>query len=191
MVLLALASIAALLAARPVAAGAGLVAAAAVKVSAILYAPFALVGSAPGSRWRLIAGGLAALAALAVVSLLSFGPPVSAALSVAGGNQGNVSHWSTPATLARITSADVDFFRLLLGLAYAVEVVGLLIAVARGFDWLRAAGWASFGLLVASAYVVPWYLIWLLPIAAISRDRILIGATILLTFLQVINAVPI
>ena len=44
---------------------------------------------------------------------------------------------------------------------------------------------------VASAYMVPWYLIWLLPLAAISRDRILIGATILLTLFQVINGVPI
>ena len=39
--------------------------------------------------------------------------------------------------------------------------------------------------------MVPWYLIWLLPLAAISRDRILIGATILLTVFQVINGVPI
>ena len=56
---------------------------------------------------------------------------------------------------------------------------------------MRAAGWASLGLLVASAYIVPWYLIWLLPVAAISRDRVLIGATIVLTIFQAINGVPI
>ena len=37
----------------------------------------------------------------------------------------------------------------------------------------------------------PRHLIWLLPLAAISRDRILVGATILLTLFQVINGVPI
>ena len=48
----------------------------------------------------------------------------------------------------------------------------LLVWAARGGDWVRAAGWAAFGLLVASAYMAPWYLIWLLPLAAISRDRV-------------------
>ena len=69
-------------------------------------------------------------------------------------------------------------------------MAALLVAVSRGLDWVRAAGWASFGLLIASAYMAPWYLIWLLPLAAISRDRVLIGATILLTLFQVINGVP-
>ena len=79
----------------------------------------------------------------------------------------------------------------MLGAAYALAVLGLLAWVARGADWVRAAGWATFGLLVASAYMVPWYLIWLLPLAAISRDRTLIGATVALTLFQVANAVPV
>ena len=70
-------------------------------------------------------------------------------------------------------------------------LVWLLVAVARGLDWVRGAAWASFGVLVASAYIVPWYLIWLLPVAAISRDRVLIGATILLTVFQAINGIPV
>ena len=63
--------------------------------------------------------------------------------------------------------------------------------MARGADWVRAAGWAAFGLLVASAYMVPWYLIWLLPVAAISRDRALLVATAVLTVFQAVNAVPV
>ncbi len=189
MVAVAMASVAAALSSRPAAAGAGFVAAAAVKVSALLYAPFAFVGSR--SRGRLLAGAAATLLLLAAVSLLAFGPHVGEALSVAGGNQDRISRWSVPGTLARITGADLDTLRVLFGVAYAASVVGLLVAVGRGLDWVRAAGWASLGLLVASAYMVPWYLIWLLPIAAISRDRLLIGATILLTVFQVINGVPI
>ena len=56
---------------------------------------------------------------------------------------------------------------------------------------MRGAAWAELGVLVASAYVVPWYLIWLLPVAAISRDRVLIGATILMTVFQAINGIPV
>lgn len=46
-------------------------------------------------------------------------------------------------------------------------------------------------MLIASAWLVPWYVIWVLPLAAVSRDRPLIAATVLLTLFQAINAVPI
>ncbi len=185
----ATAAVGAALTSRPATAGAGLVAAAAIKVSGLLYAPFALAGSR--ERTRLVIGGVVALLLVAVVSLPLFGTSVTEALTVAGGNQDRISRWSVPATLSRISGFDVDLLRTLFVVGYAVAVVGLLVAVARGLDWVRAAGWASLGLLVASAYIVPWYLIWLLPVAAISRDRVLIGATIALTIFQAINGVPI
>ncbi len=174
MVLLAMLGIAAALSARPLLAGAGLVAAVAVKVSAGLYVPFALAGS--GRRLRLLAGIALAAAIAAAVALLGFGPSVLEALNVAGNNQDRVSRWSVPGTLSRGTGLDVDLLRAAFAAAYAITVIGLLVWVARGADWIRAAGWAAFGLLVASAYMVPWYLIWLLPLAAISRDRTLVAA---------------
>lgn len=188
MVLLALLAIAAALKARPLGAGFGLAGSVAIKAAGALYAPFLLVGSR--ERGRLALGfAIAAIAAIAV-GLAAFGPSVGEALSVAGGNQATVSRWSVPGTLARITGADVDALRVLALVAYAVAVAGLLVWVAHGADWVRAAGWAAFGLLVASAYLVPWYLIWLLPLAAISRDRALIAATMALTVFQVANGVP-
>ena len=39
--------------------------------------------------------------------------------------------------------------------------------------------------------MAPWYVIWLLPVAAISRDRVLVAATILFTVFQAINAIPV
>jgi len=119
--------------------------------------------------------------ALAAVALLLNGgglgniQDITEALSVAGGNHGQISRWSVPAVLSRGTGVDVDAIRLLAVVAFAIAVAWLLVAVARGFDWVRAAAWATLGVLVASAYIVPWYLIWLLPVAAISRDRVLIG----------------
>ena len=188
MAALAFAGVAAALTARPAIAGGGFVLAATIKVAGILYAPFALAGAA--GRGRLLAGALAAAVAAAAIALLAFGPPVSEALSVAGENQDRISRWGVPATLARLSGIDVDALRALAAVAFGLAVAALLVAVARGLDWVRAAGWASFGLLVASVYLVPWYLIWLLPVAAIARDRLLVGATILLTVFQVINGVP-
>ena len=187
---LATAALAASLTVRPFSAGVGYVFAAATKVSGAIYAPFAIVGTRGSGRVRLIAGIAAAVLLVAAVSLPVFGTSVTEALSVAGGNHGQISRWSVPSVLSRGTGIDVDVVRAVTVAAFAVAVAWLLVAVARGFDWVRAAGWASFGVLVASAYIVPWYLIWVLPVAAISRDRLLIGATILLTVFQAINGIP-
>lgn len=189
MVAVALAGALALLGARPVAAGVGLAAAAAVKASGALYAPFALI--AGPQRGRLLAGMLAAAVAIGAVTLLAFGGSAAEALGVAGDNQATVSRWSVPGTLSRITGIDVEALRLGFAGAYGVALLGLLAWVARGADWIRAAGWAALGLLLATAWMVPWYVIWVLPLAAVSRDRPLIVATVALTAFQAINAVPI
>jgi hypothetical protein len=185
MTLLALAAVAAALAARPLTAGASLAASVAVKAAGALYAPFIALG-AP-RRGRLIAGFAVAAAVIAAAALLAFGTSATEALSVAGNNQSTVSRWSVPATLSRITAIDVDVLRVALGVGFAALVLALLVRVGRGGDWVRAAGWAALGLLVASAYMAPWYVIWLLPLAAISRDRLLIAGAVAFTVLQVPN----
>lgn len=190
MILLAMLAVAAALTARPALAGVGLVASAAVKAAGALYAPFAIAGAASAPRRRMLVAVLATAVATAAAGLAAFGPDVLEAVGVAGGNQDTVSRWSVPATLARLSGIDVDAIRAVLAVAYAGSLIALLVASARGADWVRAAGWAAFGLLVASAYMAPWYLIWLLPLAAISRDRRLIAASVALTLLQVANGVP-
>ena len=189
MVLLAMLGIAFALTARPLLAAVGLVGSVAVKVSAALYAPFAVVGGP--DRRRLLIGLAGVGAVVAAAALIGFGSSVLEAIDVAGGNQERVSRWSVPGTLARGSGIDVDLLRVTFGAIYLIAVAWLLVGVARGADWVRAAAWAAFGLLIASAYMVPWYLIWLLPLAAIARDRALIWATILLTVFQVVNAVPV
>ncbi|MEO7197330.1 MAG: glycosyltransferase 87 family protein [Solirubrobacterales bacterium] len=189
MMLIAMLAITAALTRRPLAAGVGIAAAVAVKASGALYAPFLLVGSSERRRFLLGLVGSALLIGLAGLAL--FGDSFISAFTVAGDNQDTVSRWSVPGTLSRITGADVDALRLLFGIGYVALVVGLLVWVARGADWVRAAGWAALGLLVASAYMAPWYLIWLLPIAAVSRDRALVAASVAFTLFQVRNGVPV
>jgi Glycosyltransferase family 87 len=190
MVLVAVAAAGAMAGARPLASGAGFALAAAVKASGLIYAPFAVAG-ARGERTRFLVGAALGAALIGGLSFLAFGGHVTEAIDVAGGNQDRISRFSVPATLARASGIDVDVWRAVLLGALIAAAVGLLVATFRGFDWLRAAGWATLGVLVASAYIVPWYLVWLVPVAAVSRDRALIGATILITVFQAINAIPV
>jgi hypothetical protein len=64
----------------------------------------------------------------------------------------------------------------------------------RRRDSLTAAGWASVALLVTLSWVLPWYVLWVLPLAALSRSRALrrvalgLGAYLILTWVPVATA---
>jgi hypothetical protein len=73
---------------------------------------------------------------------------------------------------------------------YALAFVSLALWTWRGADWVRAAAWASFGLLLATSWLLPWYLIWALPLVAISRDRALVLLTLALTAYQLGARIP-
>ncbi len=189
MIALVMAGVLALAQTRPLSGGAWIVAGAAVKASGALYAPFAL--AARGERLRVLGGMAAAALALGLVGLAFYGTSATEALAVAGNNQETVSRWSLVATVNRGTGIDLDLLRAVFVVAYGLAVLALLAWTWRGGDWVRAAGWAAFGLLLATAWMVPWYLIWVLPLAAVSRDRLLIGGTVLLTLFQVANGIPV
>ena len=38
-------------------------------------------------------------------------------------------------------------------------------------DWIDGAGWATLVMLVTASSVLPWYVAWLLPFAALATDR--------------------
>jgi hypothetical protein len=48
-------------------------------------------------------------------------------------------------------------------------------------DWLNAAGWSTLVMLATAGSLLPWYVTWLLPLAAISTDKRLIRPTLWLT----------
>jgi hypothetical protein len=55
--------------------------------------------------------------------------------------------------------------------ALAGTVAALLWRTAKGADWITAAGWAAFTLLVTLSCISPYYLALLLPFAVLSRSR--------------------
>ena len=60
----------------------------------------------------------------------------------------------------------------------------------RGADWIRAAAWAGTGLLLATSWLLPWYLVWPLPLAAVARDRLLAFLLLALTAYQLGARIP-
>jgi hypothetical protein len=198
-------SIAALLSARELSAGAALLAAIATKASAAFLTPFALIGtyrnSVPTGRkppymsgnrpvGRLLGGAVGAALLVGVGAWLAFGWDWLHGFELAEENQGLTSHLSIPVTVARLTGLDPDPVRLAAGILFAALVAYLLVWTWRGGDWVRAAAWTAFALLLATAWLLPWYLLWPLPLVAISRDRPLQLLTLGLTAFQLGARLP-
>jgi hypothetical protein len=186
--LLAMLSVAAILSARELAGGTALVAAIATKTSAAFLAPFALLGSR--RRTRLLAGALGAAITIAIAAQLAFGWDWLHGFGLAGENQSRTSYMSIPITAARLTGLDPGAVRLAAAILFAVAIAYLLAWTWRGGDWVRAAAWAALALLLSTAWLLPWYLIWVLPLAAISRDRPLQPLTLGLTAYQLGARIP-
>ncbi|HEX4668958.1 MAG TPA: polyprenol phosphomannose-dependent alpha 1,6 mannosyltransferase MptB [Solirubrobacterales bacterium] len=199
--LLAMLGVAAILSAREASGGAALLAAVATKASALFIAPFALVtqGSTglkrpDGGRLRpvgqLLLGAALAAAVIAAAAYLAFGWDWLHAFELAGENQGRTSYMSIPITVARLSGLDPDAVRLLALVLFLTLLLQLLLWTWRGFDWIRAAGWTAVGLLLASSWLLPWYLVWPLPLAAVSRDRALQLLVLALTAYQLGARIP-
>jgi hypothetical protein len=60
----------------------------------------------------------------------------------------------------------------------------------RGHEAIGAAGWAFLALLVSIASLAPWYLVWLLPLAAVGRSRALQAAALAATLCLVAVHLP-
>jgi hypothetical protein len=196
--------VAAMLSSREATAGASFVAAFAIKAPAAVAGPFALLSTAKmepstpqrgpkaplSPARRMLVGAGAAGLVLAAGAYAAFGWSWLDAIGLAGENQGRTSHMSVPITFARLTGLDPTAVRITALTLFAVAFVYLLLRTWRGADWLRCAAWASFALLLATAWLLPWYLIWTLPLVALSRDRPLQLLTLALTAYQLPARMP-
>jgi hypothetical protein len=194
----------AMLSAREATAGAAFVAAFAIKAPAAVAAPFALLSAArmePSTPYRghkapfwrtgrMLAGAGAVGLAIGAAAFAAFGWDWLSAIGLTGENQHRTSHLSVPITFARLTGLDPTAVRATALALYAAAFLYLLLRTWRGADWLRNAAWASFALLLATAWLLPWYLIWSLPLVALSRDRPLQLLTLALTAYQLSARMP-
>jgi hypothetical protein len=91
-------------------------------------------------------------------------------------------------TISRVTT-------YLLAATFAAVFGWLLRRVWRGqMDWIAASGWATLAVLLASSSLLPWYVAWMLPLAALGRDRRLVqvsvGMTGIVLVVQLMGFIP-
>ncbi len=178
-------AIALLLAGRDRAAGAVLMVAVGVKFTAVLLLPFLLLAAATRRRQvRVLVGAVLAAIPLGalIVGLFGFALP-------------NLSQQSTLLTDYSIPN--------LVGLLFGVggtpdllraATVGVVLVVAyelwRRHDWLTGAGWATFALIASLSWLVPWYIVWLLPLAALGNSVALRRVVAVLTVFLILTFFP-
>jgi alpha-1,6-mannosyltransferase len=178
----------AVLSRRPARAGVALVGAAALKLSAGVVAPFALLGTAPARRRRFLAGGLAAAAAAIALSLAAFG--------LHGPGLDTQSDLVTPLSPANLLGLALGqggataAVRVAVKVALAIALVLLMRRAWRGADWITTAGWATLALVVSLTWEMPWYVLWVLPFAVLGHSRALRRATLGLTVFLAVTLAP-
>jgi Glycosyltransferase family 87 len=169
--------------------GALIVAATAVKLTAGLLLPFALAGGTgrrDGTRGRrgvLTGAGLAvALIAALGFALFGTGPLHLVGTLLRIQNQPDLQSIpgfiSTRLGLGELGSAA----GLVLAGGFVISFLWLLRRVWSGeLDWITGAGWAMVALLITAGSLLPWYMAWLVPLAALSTDRRLWLTAIVMT----------
>jgi Glycosyltransferase family 87 len=191
MLLALLAGVALAIGARPMTAGALLVSAAAIKASAGVAIPVLLAGGE--RRGRLLAGLAAGAAAVVALTFTAFPDHAQGMVRALERQQSLVGIASVPSALAHalglaaVTRPELLVLHVLL----AVWLAGLLVWVVRGGDAVAATGWAFLAVVVASTWLLPWYLVWPLGFAAAAVDRRLLIATSAVALLYVIGHVPV
>ncbi len=163
-------------------ASASLVAAVAVKASAGLVLPYLLLAPAQGrERLRALGAAVLSLAALAALAAIGFGTHAFGFLSALREQQQLVAVHSIPAESARLLGlgGTPTWWRNVLLGGFVAVLLFTLWRTWRGAEWRAQAGWATLALLLATAWLLPWYAIWALPLAAVSSSRRLRAATLI------------
>jgi hypothetical protein len=152
-------------------AGVAFAAAAALKASAGVLIPIVLVSllHAPRRLGRVIAGMALAGTIVGAASLIAFGlhiPDLSTQSRV-------VTSISVPNLIGLALGAggETETLHSLLSAALALSIVACCAMAYRRRESIAASGWATVALLVTLGWVLPWYILWLLPLAALAGSR--------------------
>jgi alpha-1,6-mannosyltransferase len=181
-----MAAISFVLARRDRLAGASLVIAIAVKFTAVLLLPFLLIAVATRQRRvRLIVGAALAAVPMIALSLALFGFSIP--------NLSDQSSLLTAFSIPNIVGLAIGIgggTPGLLKVAIVLVVVVVVYEVYRQRDWIAGAGWSTVALLASLAWLVPWYVIWLLPLAALATSVNLRRTALAMTVFLILAFMP-
>jgi hypothetical protein len=173
-----------------IAAGAAFVVAAAIKASGGVLIPVVLAAMlrAPRRLAQVALGMASAAAATAVVSLSAFGlhiPDLSTQSRL-------VTNVSVPNLigLALGQGGETESLHVVLSAVLVVAVALCCLQAWRRHGPITASGWAGIALLVTLSWVLPWYVLWALPMAALSSSRRLRVAALALGVYLIIAWAP-
>jgi hypothetical protein len=166
-------------------AAAAFVAATGIKVSAAVVLPIAFAASP--RRASFAWGGALAAVVIAIASAVAFGAHLPGIASqtelVTGVGPANLFGWALG------QGGETATLKTLLTILTFLVVVGASVAaVNRERDWIALAGASLLAVWLTTSWFAPWYIVWVLPFAALASRRRLarwtlaIGVYILIAF---------
>ncbi len=164
-----------------------------VKVTAGLTLPFLVLAPAERSRRVGVAvAGILGLLVVAAVGVIGFGPHALGFFGAVGEQQRLIATHSIPAETARLLSLDgtPGWWRGIFWAGFLAVLLTCLWRTAKGADWRDGAAWSTLALLASTAWLLPWYAIWALPLAAVSGDRRLRAVVLLACAYAVLIHLP-
>jgi hypothetical protein len=171
-------------------AGAAFVTAAAFKASGAILIPVVLAYLLRSRRAlvQTIAGMIAAGAVVAVASLFAFGvhiPDLSTQSRL-------VTAESVPNLIGLAVGAGGETLTLhtIMTAALGLSLLACCVQAYRARDLIAPSGWASIALLVTLSWVLPWYILWALPMAALAQSRRLRVATVAVSIYLIVAWAP-
>lgn len=157
-----------------------------IKLTGFVMLPFAIAGGAlrRAGRRDIVLGAVVVAALVTAASFALFGTGPLHLPATIHTSQSEGDWHSIP-----------GFITTLVGLGTVGRVTGILLAAGcvavicwlirrvwrREVDWIDGAGWATVAMLVTASSLLPWYVAWLMPLAALASDRRLWRMSIVLT----------
>jgi Glycosyltransferase family 87 len=187
---LVLAGVSGAVAGRAGRAGATVTLAAAIKASAGLALPFLILGVR--DRRRAVVAAAAAAVGTVVGAALLFTSGAFGFVGAVVQQQRLAATHSVPGALGRLVGLGgiTTGVRAVTGALLVLGIAAAFRRAWRGEDWIASAGWATLAVLLGSAWLLPWYVVWLLPLAAIARDRRLELAALAFCAFVLVGRIP-
>jgi hypothetical protein len=172
--------------AREAWAGAAIMAGALIKATGGVPLPFLIISR---RRWGPVIGAAVTALVMALLAYVVFGIHGVNIVSALNRDSAFVSTDSFPTEIAHLFGKPGVFpvDHTLLKAALAAILVYLMWGTWRGYDWVAASGWALLAIAVTSTWLLAWYTLWSLPLAAVVRDRRLLWATLAVQLLFIVH----